>query len=192
MAASQSISRKAAATLRSTHAWLFEPHRSGMRVLLVVACFLANGIQPAFPATSLLHKRAPRFVRNNLEHKRLDLDTFRGKVVLLNFWATWCAPCMVEMPRFVEWQTKYGPSGLQVLGISMDDDEALAHKTNGELRLNYPVVMGDEKLGELYGGILGLPMTYLIDSNGRIRAVYRGETDLGQIETQLRALLSNQ
>lgn len=159
-----------------------------MAVLLVTAVLLANGIHPAFAAKSLLHKKAPRFVRTDLEHKRLDLGAYRGKVVLLNFWATWCAPCKVEMPRFVQWQNKYGPRGLQIIGISMDDDPALVHKAYGELRLNYPVVMGDEKLGELYGGILGLPVTFLIDSHGQIRAEYRGETDLNKVEMQLQSL----
>ena len=86
------------------------------------------------------------------------------------------------MPRFVEWQTKYGPHGLQVIGISMDDDPALVHKAYKELGLNYPVVMGDEKLGALYGGILGLPVTFLIDSHGKIQAEYRDETDLDKVQ----------
>ena len=156
--------------------------------MLVAAVLLANDMHPCFAAT-LLHKKAPRFIRTDLEHKRLDLNNYRGKVVLLNFWATWCAPCKVEMPRFVEWQKQYGPRGLQLIGISMDDDPALVRKAYGELRLNYPVAMGDEKLGELYGGILGLPVTFLIDSHGKIAAQYQGETDLDRIELQLQSLL---
>ena len=72
----------------------------------------------------------------------------------------------------------------------MDDDQALVHETYGELGLNYPVLMGDEKLGELYGGILGLPVTYLIDSHGTIQAEYRGEADLDMLDEQLQSLLS--
>jgi thiol-disulfide isomerase/thioredoxin len=112
-------------------------------------------------------------------------------VVLLNFWATWCAPCQLEIPRFVAWQRQYGPSGLQVIGISMDDDPALVRKLYKKLGLNYPVAMGDEKLGELYGGILGLPVTYLIDSNGKVSAEYHGEADLNAIEVQLKLLLAD-
>ena len=162
-----------------------------MTILLVAAGLLADSVRPSLAATSLVHKNAPKFVRTDLEHRRIDLDSYRGKVVLLNFWATWCAPCKVEMPRFVEWQTKYGPRGLQIIGVSMDDDPALVHKAYRELGLNYPVVIGDEKLGELYGGILGLPVTYLIDNHGTIQAEYRGEADLNTIEMQLRSLLSN-
>jgi cytochrome c biogenesis protein CcmG/thiol:disulfide interchange protein DsbE len=129
------------------------------------------------------------FVRTDLQHRKLDLKAYRGKVVLLNFWATWCAPCQLEMPRFVSWQSKYGARGLRIIGISMDDDPALAREAYSKLKLNYPVVMGDAKLGERYGGVLGLPVTYLIDRRGRIRAEYQGETDLNAIETELRLLL---
>ena len=143
----------------------------------------------AFAAESLLHKQAPEFVLRDLSHKSLDLKAYRGKVVLLNFWATWCAPCQLEMPRFIAWQSQYSPRGLQVIGISMDDDPALVRSLCAKLKVNYPVVMGDEKIGELYGGVLGLPVTYLIDTHGEIRAEYRGETDLSRIEMQMKMLL---
>jgi peroxiredoxin len=94
------------------------------------------------------------------------------------------------MPRFVEWQTKYGTRGLQVLGVSMDDSDSPVRTLNRKLHLNYPVMMGDERLGELYGGILGLPVTYLIDRRGVVRARFQGETDLSKIEGQLKVLLS--
>ena len=154
-----------------------------LTLLLVAACLAAGGPRSAHAATSLVHKRAPEFVRTDLGHKRLDLNAYRGKVILLNFWATWCAPCLVEMPSFVAWQKKYGPQGLQV------DDPALVRSLVGKLRLNYPVAMGDVKLGDLYGGILGLPVTYLIDRHGMIHAEFQGEADLGKIERQLQLLL---
>ncbi|MGO8773231.1 MAG: peroxiredoxin family protein [Terracidiphilus sp.] len=137
----------------------------------------------------MLHKHAPEFVRVDINHKSINLSSFRGKVVLLNFWATWCAPCQLEMPRFVSWQSRYGSRGLQVIGISMDDDPALVRKLCAKLSVNYPVAMGDEKIGELYGGVLGLPVTYLIDTHGEIRAAYRGEVDLKTIEMQMKLLL---
>jgi peroxiredoxin len=93
------------------------------------------------------------------------------------------------MPRFVAWQKQYGPRGLRVIGISMDDDPELARKLCKKLRLNYPVMMGDEKIGELYGGVLGLPVTFLIDSHGVVRAKFQGETDMNAMEEQLKALL---
>jgi thiol-disulfide isomerase/thioredoxin len=126
-----------------------------------------------------------------LNHRKLDLKAYRGKVVLLNFWATWCAPCQVEMPRFVAWQKEYGPRGLQIIGISMDDDPTLVRSVYRKLHLNYPVAMGDATLGELYGGVLGLPVTFLIDRNGEVRARYEGQTDLGKIDLQLQSLLAH-
>ena len=159
-------------------------------VKLLFCLYLGASLTPvSFAASSLLHKDAPEFVRTDLKHQKLDLHAYRGKIVLLNFWATWCAPCRLEMPRFVAWQNQYGPRGLQVIGISMDDDPALARKMFDKMKLNYPVAMGDEQLGILYGGVLGLPLTYLIDGQGRVQALFQGETDLKQIEKQFKPLL---
>jgi peroxiredoxin len=150
----------------------------------------AGAAQKAPAAESLLHKKAPEFVLMGLDHKSVNLAAYRGKVVLLNFWATWCAPCQFEMPRFAVWQAKYGSRGLQVIGISMDDDPQAARSLSKKLGLNYPVAMGDEKLGRLYGGVLGLPLSYLIDRQGKVRAQFQGEVDLNSIEEQLKTLLN--
>lgn len=156
---------------------------------LIAASLSAGAVQSA-PSSSLpAYKPAPEFVRTTLDHRRIDLNAYRGKVVLLDFWASWCAPCQLEMPRFVAWQNRYASRGLQVIGISMDDDPALARQACRKLKLNYPVAMGDAKLGELYGGILSLPITFLIDTHGDIRARYEGEADLNQMERRLQSLL---
>ena len=126
----------------------------------------------------------------DLRNSRVRLADYRGKIVLLNFWATWCVPCLYEMPRFVEWQNKYGARGLQVLGISMDDGESPVRALDEKLHLNYPVIMGDENLGGRYGGILGLPVTFLIDRRGVVRARFQGESDLVRVEEKVRGLLS--
>jgi len=157
--------------------------------LLLGLCVGMSAAQSLVATTSLLHKQAPLFVRTDLENRKLDLRAYRGKVVLLDFWATWCASCELEMPRFVAWQTQYGPRGLQIIGISMDDDPALARRLYKKMKLNYPVAMGDEKLGQLYGGVLGLPLAFLIDSQGKVQAQFRGETDLNLIEERFKSLL---
>jgi len=157
--------------------------------LLLCLCIGVSAAQSPVTTTSLLRKEAPQFVRTDLENRKLDLHAYRGKVVLLDFWATWCASCQLEMPRFVAWQSQYGPRDLQIIGISMDDDPALARKLYKKMKLNYPVVMGDEKLGQLYGGVLGLPLTFLIDSQGKVQSQFRGETDLKLIEEQFKPLL---
>ena len=187
-ATNQGVSRGAAAGPGARHTSLPALRQRALTILLPALCLVASGIHPAF-AAEVLHKKAPEFVRTDLNHKKLDLNAYRGKVVLLNFWATWCAPCQLEMPRFVAWQRAYGPHGLQVIGISMDDDPSLVRSLYGKLQLNYPVAMGDAKLGELYGGVLGLPVTFLIDRHGEVRAKYQGETDLSRIEMQLQSLL---
>ena len=125
----------------------------------------------------------------DLNGNRIELSRDRGKVVLLNFWATWCAPCLTEIPVFVRWQRQYGGQGLQVIGVSMDDDAPPVRALYRKLKVNYPVVMGDAKVGELYGGVLGLPMMYLIDRHGTVVRQYRGVTDLKQLEGEVQRLL---
>jgi cytochrome c biogenesis protein CcmG/thiol:disulfide interchange protein DsbE len=130
-------------------------------------------------------------VRTDLSGARINLKSLRGKVVLLNFWATWCAPCQIEMPAFSAWQQKYGPQGFQVIGISMDDGEAPVRKVVKRLKTDYPIAMGDAKLGERYGGVLGLPLSYLIDRKGVIRVRFQGETDLKVIEKRVQQMLGD-
>jgi peroxiredoxin len=152
-------------------------------------CLTVFAAPSAFAAKSLVGKKAPAFARTDLNGARLDLKSYRGKLILLNFWATWCAPCQIEMPVFAAWQRQYGPQGLQVIGISMDDSPAPVRRLVQKLQLNYPIAMGDAPLGERYGGVLGLPLTYLIDSNGVVRAQFQGETDPKTIEKQLKLLM---
>ena len=140
-------------------------------------------------APSLLNKQAPDFTRQDLNGHAVHLAGLRGKVVLLNFWATWCAPCQVEMPTFSAWQRQYGPRGLEVVGVSMDDSAASARRVVARLKVDYPVAMGDAQLGMRYHGVLGLPLTFLIDRNGVIRARFQGVTDAKVIEKQVQTLL---
>jgi len=158
---------------------------------LLLAKLALPAAAQSYSAKSLLNRMAPEFTRKDLSGRRLDLASFRGKVVLLNFWATWCAPCLVEMPEFAAWQREYGPRGFQVAGISMDDTTAPVLKLVERLKLDYPVAMGDARLGELYGGVLGLPVTYLIDRRGVVRARFDGETNLEVIAKQVGLLLNH-
>jgi thiol-disulfide isomerase/thioredoxin len=153
---------------------------------------LAACVALAAPAGhSLLHKPAPNFVRNDLSGKPVNLRAYRGKVVLLNFWATWCAPCLLELPRFAAWQKQYASDGLQIVAVSMDDDAVPVRALARKLELDFPVVMGDAKLGTLYGGVLGLPVTFLIGRDGRVSARLMGETDLPAMENRIRELLGH-
>jgi cytochrome c biogenesis protein CcmG, thiol:disulfide interchange protein DsbE len=167
---------------------------ANVRVLPAIFCLTALALAtPMLAAASLAHgsalRMAPDFTRTDLDGKSLNLRKYRGKVVLLNFWATWCGPCLIEIPTFTAWQNTYRTAGLQVVGISMDDDAAPVKRMYQKDRLNYPVAMGDAELGELFGGVLGLPLTYLIDPDGRIVGRYQGEPDLKRLEARIKSLL---
>ena len=163
--------------------------RSKPMLILASVLLAVTSTLIAQAPSSPLHKPAPQFVRTDLDHARIDLAAYRGRVVLLNFWATSCAPCVIEMPRFIRWQQQYGPAGLQVIGISMDDDAGPVQRLMRKQHVDYPVIMGDAELGSLYGGVLGLPTTFLIDRQGNIAAQYKGGAHLAAMQRELERLL---
>ena len=136
------------------------------------------------------NQTAADFSLTDLQGRKLSLAEYKGKVILLDFWASWCVPCQAEIPRFIEWQKKYGPQGFQVIGLSMDDDKKPAQAFARRYKLNYPVAMGSEKIAESYGGVLGFPANIIIDRQGRVVAKHVGETDLNDLETEIKAALS--
>ena len=131
------------------------------------------------------------FALKNLKNEDVKLSDFLGQVILLDFWATWCGPCRVEIPGFIEMQDKYGPEGFQVLGVSVDDRLEDLTPYAAEMKMNYPVLqgLGRDDFFDEYGPILGLPTTMLIGRDGRICATHAGFTEKSIFETQIRALL---
>ena len=119
----------------------------------------------------LIGNVAPDFELPELDGKKLKLSDLRGKAVLLNFWATYCGPCKIEMPWFVELQKEYGPQGFQIVGVAMDDasTEDIA-KFAKEMGVNYPILLGKESVGESYGGVNVLPTTFFLDRDGKLIA----------------------
>jgi peroxiredoxin len=132
---------------------------------------------------------APPFTRAGLDGRSVDLSRYKGMVVLIDFWASWCAPCLIAIPHFRAWQARWGGRGFQVIGISMDDAAADAKAAAARLKVNYPVVMGDAKLAERYGGILGLPVEMLVGRDGRIIDIWQGEIPPETIEKAVRVAL---
>lgn len=134
---------------------------------------------------------APDISLPTLTGQELTLSSYRGKIVLLDFWATWCDPCREEIPHFVELQNKYGDKGLQIIVVSMDDGPEPVREFYRRFKMNYPVVMGNAQTGELYGGVLGLPIAFLIGRDGRISVKHIGATDISVFEKEIVNLLSS-
>jgi thiol-disulfide isomerase/thioredoxin len=151
-----------------------------MRFRLLIMCLLLVGVgckpRGSMTPSSTNHPSAAEFSVTDINGQKLDLAAYRGKIVLLDFWATWCVPCRAEIPHFVELQNKYGPQGFQMIGISLDDGAKPVRQFYAEKKMNYPVAVGDDKLASAYGGVLGLPVAFIIDRNGHIIAKHTGET----------------
>jgi cytochrome c biogenesis protein CcmG/thiol:disulfide interchange protein DsbE len=161
---------------------------------LVAVClgiyFLEHPSRPSAPRAAPADRAlAPDFSLPDLTGQRLSLSTYRGKVVLLDFWATWCDPCREEIAHFVELQTKYRDRGFEIIGVSMDDGPEPVRDFYLRFKINYPAVMGNAKIGELYGGVLGLPIAFLIGRDGRIYGKHIGATDITVLEEEIISLL---
>jgi len=134
---------------------------------------------------------APDFTLPSLDGRKVKLSDFRGKAVLLNFWATWCPPCKVEMPWFADLQKQYGQDGLVVLGVAMDDSEpATIAKFASDMGVNYPVLLGTDKVSDDYGDVQYLPTTFYIARDGTIVDKMTGLLDRKDIEEAVRKTLN--
>ncbi len=136
---------------------------------------------------------APDFDLRSLDGSRLKLSQLRGKPVLLNFWATWCAPCRIEMPWLVELDHKYRAEGVQIIGVSLDDSgsEAQVSSYAKENGVQYQVLLGDPATANTYGGVRFLPQSFFVDAQGKIIKATAGLTTKQDFEDGVRALLAS-
>ena len=127
----------------------------------------------------------------DLNGNPLSLSALKGKVVLLDFWATWCPPCREEIPHFVELYSAHQGKGLEIIGLSVDQGGAgVVTQFVKENKVSYPVAMADMKLTQAYGGIRGIPTTFLVDKNGRIAKKYVGYQSKEVFEREIQKLLA--
>jgi thiol-disulfide isomerase/thioredoxin len=151
-----------------------------------------NGPGLAGAGSSVQGNAAPDFALTDIKTGRtVHLSDFKGKAVLLNFWATWCPPCKAEMPWFVDVQQQYGPQGLVVIGIAMDDAgrDTIARFTDN-MKINYLVLLGDQKVGNAYGGVEALPTTFYIGRDGAVVKRVFGLTSHSDIEQSVKLALN--
>ena len=137
-------------------------------------------------------KPAFNFNLKTLDGKSLQLSALKGKVVLLDFWATWCPPCAEEIPHFKELYDQYRGKGLEIIGVALDDGgEKDVAPFAQENKINYPLsATGAQELAQAYGGVRGIPTTFLIDKQGRIAQKYIGYQSKEVFEKEIQALLA--
>jgi peroxiredoxin len=162
----------------------------GIVALCLLGLYVAGRRAAQKPKATASGNSAPDFTVTDIDGNKLSLSDYRGKVVLLDFWATWCTPCRAEIPHFVEMQQKLGPQGFQVIGISMDDEAKPVKEFSQQFKINYPVSIGDDKLAQSFGGVLGLPVNFIIDRDGRIIGKYLGATETSVFDKAVGDLLA--
>lgn len=148
-------------------------------------------VEPTSTARQDDMRPAPEFSLRDLAGNTINLSDYRGKVVVLNFWATWCPPCRKEIPDFNELQKQYGDRGLQFIGIALDEEGiAVVKKWVDKNPVDYPVLIGDASIRASYGEMAAIPVTILVDRNGNIRTKYIGLRQKAIVESMIVPLLA--
>jgi len=152
----------------------------------------------------LLGKRAPAFELEDLSGNKVSLANYKGKAVLVNFWATWCAPCKIETPWLVELRSQYAAQGFEILGVSTESDgvgkddpaawekdKAAIAKSAQQMHMQYPVLIDGDSISEQYGGLDSLPTSFFLDRDGTVVAVQVGLTSKSDIEANIKKAIGN-
>ena len=160
----------------------------------------ATGGDPQAALTSMVGKMAPDFALEDLNGKKVTLSSYKGKAVLINFWATWCAPCKLETPWLVDLRNQYASKGFEILGISADDidrdDSKAFDKEKKEIagfvqqmHMPYPVLIEGDKLSKPYGGLDAMPTSFYVDRQGTIVAAQMGISSKDEMEANIQKAL---
>jgi len=161
-------------------------------LLLLAGCSQQPSLKRPPVKEESKRQAAPDFALKDVNGTTVHLSDYRGKVVLLDFWATWCGPCKMEIPWFMEFERKYKDRGFAVLGVSMDDDGWPTVKPFiKDIGMNYRVVLGNDQTGDLYGGIEALPTAFLIDRQGRVAIEHVGLSSRREFEDGIENLLES-
>lgn len=178
--------------------WIYTGFFIGVIILLFVINNMGNepeqGPYPPnyVPAAQRTSAQAPDFSLPTTDGKILKLSSLKGKVVIIDFWATWCPPCRKSIPDLIELKKKYGSKGFEIVGISLDTDtKNQVIPFMKEKGINYPVVYGNQNVTELYGGIEAIPTSFIIDQQGKIVASYQGLMPIQTYENHIRKLLGS-
>ena len=157
--------------------------------------FLTTGTSGPIPSNVFIkperREMAPDFTLNDSSGKPVRLSDFRGDVVLLNFWATWFAPCRVEIPMFIAFQQAYRDRHFVVLGVALDEEgwSAVGRYADAK-KIHYPLVVGDDRIAEQFGGLKAVPTTIVVDRQGRIAATHIGLCQKNEHEGDIKAVLN--
>jgi peroxiredoxin len=161
-------------------------------VLAMAGCAVAPEAVGAAVKAESARKPAPEFELKDADGKPVKLSDYKGKVVLLNFWATWCGPCKIEVPWFVEFEQNYRDQGFAVLGVSMDEEGwEVVKPFVASAKVNYRIVIGDDMTAQKYGGVESLPTSFIVDRQGRIAAVHVGLVSKKDYQNEIVELLKD-
>lgn len=163
----------------------------GVALAVGAICFNVPLSSQSAPSVAGQTAVAPEWSLKDMDGKTVGSADFKGKVVILDFWATWCGPCRAEIPNFIALQKQYAKQGLVVIGASVDEGGADVVKPFArKLGINYPVVLADEKTQQAFGGIEAVPTTFIIDREGRIVKEHMGFADKDEFENEIKPLLN--
>jgi cytochrome c biogenesis protein CcmG/thiol:disulfide interchange protein DsbE len=173
------------------------PVRTVIAGLVLLGLFLLAGCKTEVAKRKEIkpdgsRKSAPEFTLKDVNGSAVNLSDYKGKVVLLNFWATWCGPCKIEIPWFIDFEQKYKDRGFAVLGVAMDDEGwEIVKPYIDKSKINYRIVVGNDSVATMYGGIDSLPTTFVLDRDGKIASTHIGLVSKSDYENEIQQLLEN-